>query len=181
MAVEALGHGLGVVTGKNTQGGTSVLRRLEQPRNHGGQEEPDVRGVSLKRGQLALLLVQAAFEGRPDVLELGVGKTRQGQELVGQVWPDTQSRQYALDVGNGGEYLARLDLRDLALRDAAAACESFAGEASGTPRIPQGCCQLVLAAPEFFWFEDGNGLVPWVVGVRDSRAPGGIPPSEVLV
>ena len=52
----------GVVAGKDAEAGTGVLGRLEQAGNHGGQEEPDVGGIGLKGGQLALLLVQAALE-----------------------------------------------------------------------------------------------------------------------
>ena len=96
-----------------------------------------MHGVSFKCGQLALLLVQAALERRPDVLEVGVSETGQGQEFVGQLLARAEGGQDALDVGDGGEHLTRLDLGDLALRDSTAAGEPFAGKASGFAGISE--------------------------------------------
>jgi len=116
--------------------------------------------VGLKGGQLALLLVQAVPEGGPDALKLGVGQTGQGEQLIGQVTSGAQGGQDALNVGDGGKDLARLDLGDLALRDATPSREAFASEANGLTGISQSSRQLVTASTEFFWLEYGNGFSP---------------------
>jgi hypothetical protein len=48
-------------------------------------------------------------------LKLGVGKTREGEQFLGELLPGAQSGQDAFNVGDGSQYLARFDLGDLAL------------------------------------------------------------------
>ena len=129
-----------MVAGEDAEAGAGIFGRLEQAGEHGGQEEADMSGIGFKGGQLALLLVQAAFEGGPHAFKVGVGKAGQSHESVSEVLPCAQGGQDALDVGDGGEHLARLDLGDLALGDAAPGSQTFAGEASGFPGLTQGDC-----------------------------------------
>lgn len=99
-----------MITGEVGQARPCVLGCLEQAGDHERQEEADVLAIGLKRSQLALLLVQATLERGPYVLELGIGKPGQGDELSSAFPAEPESREYALDVGSGREHLARLDL-----------------------------------------------------------------------
>jgi len=100
LPVKAFGYGLWVVSWKVSQARASIFGCLEQAGNHQRQEEPDVVSIGLKRGQLALFLVQASPECCPDTLELGVGEPGEGSEFTLLLIAYPERRQNPLHIGD---------------------------------------------------------------------------------